>query len=527
MVKVSDVAVRGIVTPTGTVEPGSAVAPAVRIANDGNSAADFEVFVVMLNPLGDEAYCETLPVSSLAPGADTVLTSFPECRFDLLGRWTASCRVWSAPDMRPENDSLSSGFGVAPTQSAPWADKRPMPASPSGKAVKDGGWLAADRGTGLLYAAKGNKSADFYVYDPARDSWTDAAAIPDGRELKKPGKGAAGCATGTGTLYATKGNNTQGFYRYDATRDSWHQLADVPLGGSNKKVKGGTDLVFADGSVYLLKGYKNEFWRYDPAVDSWSSLAAAPADKYDKGSWVALGPEPVLYCHQAKYHGFYCYDIATQSWGSALSGMPFINRAGKSKKSKDGGSAALLGSHLYTLKGGNTQEFWRYDPVLDSWDELDTMPQMGTTGKKKKVKAGADLAACGDLLLYALKGGGVNELWRYVPGTLDAIRHTPDARAGVASGVIRDTSGVMRISPNPLRAGFATVRWDMTELSDNSDRVPRLAVYDAAGRALGYWPLPVGSTSFPLDLSSLPAGVYTLRLTSGASAVARKFVIQR
>jgi len=42
----------------------------------------------------------------------------------------------------------------------------------------------------------------------------------------------------------TKGNNTQGFWKYYADGDSWEQIADVPLGNSNKKVKGGTDMVY-------------------------------------------------------------------------------------------------------------------------------------------------------------------------------------------------------------------------------------------------------------------------------------------
>jgi len=42
-----------------------------------------------------------------------------------------------------------------------WVERPSMPATPSGKAVKDGGWLSFDPGSNLIYGAKGNKSADF------------------------------------------------------------------------------------------------------------------------------------------------------------------------------------------------------------------------------------------------------------------------------------------------------------------------------------------------------------------------------
>ncbi|MEO0077538.1 MAG: hypothetical protein ABIK86_00860, partial [candidate division WOR-3 bacterium] len=148
-------------------------------------------------------------------------------------------------------------------QTRGWRERASVPDRPAGKSVKDGGWLAYDQGSRLVYAAKGNKTSDFYCYNLNSNSWQQLALIPDGREGKKPGKGAVGCADGNGVVYATKGNNSQGFYKYVTSKDSWFQLADIPLGISNKKVRGGTDMAYVDGDpdhVYLLKGHRNEFW---------------------------------------------------------------------------------------------------------------------------------------------------------------------------------------------------------------------------------------------------------------------------
>ncbi|MEO0078910.1 MAG: hypothetical protein ABIK86_07945, partial [candidate division WOR-3 bacterium] len=173
----------------------------------------------------------------------------------------------------------------------------PMPSTPSGKEIKDGGWVVYDASTEKVYAAKGNKVSDFYVFEPGSEVWTPKTVIPTGREGKVPSKGAVGCADGQGHIYATKGNNTLGFYKYVIATDSWFQKADIPLGTTNKKVKGGTDLAYAEsndtGYVYLLKGYRNEFWRYNVARDSWELRSSPPTGtKYDKGSWLVAGQGP-------------------------------------------------------------------------------------------------------------------------------------------------------------------------------------------------------------------------------------------
>jgi len=306
-----------------------------------------------------------------------------------------------------------------------WEDKVPMPLS-GGQAVKDGGWLDYNSGNGLVYAAKGNKTYEFYAYSPGSNEWTQPYPnglnlIPSGTEGKPPSKGCRGVCDGDNCVYMTKGNNTVGFWRYSVSDDTWVQLRDVPLGTKNKKVKGGTDMAYVHGDVdyvYLLKGYKNEFYRYKVSSDSWQSLPSPPAPitKYNNGSWLVSDGGSRLYAHQASYHTLYAYDVNSGTWGSILPGMPFVGRTGRIKKSKDGGSATWFAGAVFALKGGNSQEFWKYAPATDSWKELDTLPQVGSSGRKKRVKNGGDVT-CADNSFYALKGNNTRELWRYKPDT--------------------------------------------------------------------------------------------------------------
>ena len=545
-----DVAVTTITAPVGSLDTGANVTPAAVVRNNGSFAATFGAWF-FIDSAGTRIYSSTRTVTALAPGTPTPVT------FDLLpkphavGSYATRCSVYLAGDATPSNDVMDGTFRfvTAPPTPPGWHPKPPMPAGV--KPVKDGGWIAWSECTEKVYAARGNKQSDLFSYNPIDSVWVKKSDWPLGIEAKPPSKGAAATPLGYPPmcdLYATKGNSTQGFWKYTTTTDSWKPLAQVPLGFTNKKVKGGTDLVTVPDSlnfpqyVYLLKGYKNEFWKYDISKDSWTAMPNAPVgssgkDKYDKGSWLALVEDaagtmwqPVIYCHKAKYHELFKYDVLKDSWVGQLTGMPFIGMMGKSKKSKDGGSATYYAGYIYALKGGNTQEFWRYNVAKDSWEEKDTVPLVGQgSTKKKKVKAGGDICLkvpTGKAVpvdLPALKGNGTNEFWMYNTGEVLFAAATPDARQGVMATTVGSRHQSLVISPNPLAAGFAQLSYSLPGAGAAS-----LYVYDVTGRAVvARSLLATRSGSTNLDLRNLSAGVYLVKLSAGDFISTHKLVVQK
>ncbi len=408
-----------------------------------------------------------------------------------------------------------------------WTEMTKMLLVPSTKYIKDGGWMAYNSGNGRIYAAKGNKTQDFYAYFVAGDSWHQQALWPDGIEAKKPGKGAAGCCDGNGIAFATKGNNKQGFWAYYVDGDSWRQKKDVPLGVSNKKVKGGTGIVWAvkggTGDPYLLKGYKNEFYRYHSDGDSWQTLPPAPIGsnvKWDKGSWLAYDGADKIYAFKAKYHEFYRYHLDGDSWSAALAPMP-VAGSGGSKKAKDGSCGAFKGGKVYALKGGNTQEFWCYTVATNTWAELDTIPKFGSTGKKKKVKAGASIVAV-DQVLYATKGNKCNELWKYKPAASFGGEPMP-SREGVMAERLAIGDWRLAIAPNPIVSGYAALHYSLPKAGPAT-----LRIFDVAGRSVLTQTLIAGrSGSVGLDLRHLSTGVYLAKLAADDFSTTQKLVLQR
>jgi hypothetical protein len=79
----------------------------------------------------------------------------------------------------------------------------------------------------------------------------------------------------------------------------------------------------------------------------------------------------------------------------------------------------------------------------------------------------------------------------------------------------------MTIAPNPLASGFVTVRFSSPLRSPAT-----LAIYNAAGR-LVHSSFGIRTSSFRLDLRSIPAGVYVVKLTSEGYTSSQKLVVQR
>jgi hypothetical protein len=519
-----DVQPTAILQPVGNLDSGAVISPQVRVRNNGSYSASFSVRVQIGSTYNEQQQMELTP-------NEERLVIFPDWQAVVPGTFSVRCTTLLTGDMIPANDLLMATVRVlgGGQVSGIWREKHSLPPLPSAKAVNDGGWLAFDPSSGLIYAVKGNNTPDFYCYYPVGDSWRILTSIPAGNENKPPNKGCVGVAADGHGIYMTKGNNTQGFWKYHIDGDSWTQLEDVPLGASSKKVKGGTDMVYAvvndTGYVYLLKGYKTEFYRYNTVTKQWETLPDAPAGakpKWDKGSWLVYDGENTLYAHKAKYHELWTFNLITGQWSNfPLTGMPITSqKTTKSKKSKDGGCATYYDGAIYALKGNNTCEFWCYFVNGDSWKELDTIPSYGSTGKKKRVKAGGDIVATGASKFFAFKGNKTLEFWQYDAAMLATL---PPVRQGVmAENVLVSKLGIT-VTPNPLTSGLATLRYCLPQAGP-----VRLVIYDVTGRGVVHRTFVADrSGAATLDLRQLASGVYLVKLEAKGYSTTHKLILER
>ena len=441
-------------------------------------------------------------------------------------------------------DYLTIKYGALTEPVTGWGESESLPAGSRRAGVNKGAWLALCANSGVIYAAKGYKSTDFFKYSPLSNSWSAMRSIPgdEAGSLKLPSKGCVGASDGGAYVYMTKGNNTSGFWRYDVNRDSWTRKANVPLGSDGRKVKGGTDIVSVRRGtppndttwMYLLKGYGTGFYRYNTLSNQWdSTLASAPAGggraKYDQGSFLVYDGNNAIYAHQAKYndgtsHYMFRYDLASGTWSGALRGMPLAGREGgkegRKKKSADGAAGAWYAGGIYALKGGGTQGFFRYSPGTDSWTQLDTVPRYGTSHKKRGVKSGGDIVSYGGGVFYALKGNKTNELWRFVTDVGPLSPSVQTGSPGPMPGQLEECA----IATNTVVSGFATLH-----LGVSRSGPAVLRVFDVMGRCVGTWrasPRP-GTDAVELDLRNLSAGVYAIRLETQGLVTTHRIVVVR
>ncbi|MEO0079344.1 MAG: hypothetical protein ABIK44_01525 [candidate division WOR-3 bacterium] len=494
-----DIDCRRIVAPLGNIA-NDPVRPQAWVRNLGSTAETFTVnFRIMWQSV--VVYEDSQTVSGLGVDEST-LVSF--------ATWVPSpdtylcrCSTALAGDMIESNNWQQARCVVELVVGEPgWHEIKPVPAGASGRQVKDGADLTILPGSPFVYLLKGNKSLEFFRYSIERDSWTTLHEIPLGTEEKKVGKGGALTNDGARFIYATKGNNSLGFYRYDIAGDSWAQLTDVPLGPSGKKVKGGTKMVYITrhdtGYCYLLKGYKNEFWRFNTITRTWDSLRSAPVgtqsrgEKYGDGSFIVYDQNSTIYAVKAKYNELYAYDVPGDSWHSrALAPFPLVGRSGRSKKVKSGAGGVFYHDSLFCLKGWNTQEFWAYSIVGNTWRELDTIPAYGSTHKKKNVKGGGAIALGGPGVFYVTKGNKTYEFWRY--------RIPPSG-----PGIEQDRPQATRPLPIPT-----VVRGVINLPAAFGASGRRFALIDATGRKV--LELVPGAN----DVSRLSPGVYFFVRTEG------------
>jgi len=512
-----DAAVTAIIAPERDVRRGTTLKPRVRIANYGDWPGIIDLrFVIYYagNPVYDQT--EQVEINPLTEVDHEFATSWTA---ELTGSYQAVAMLALAHDQNHHNDTARLNFSVYNLYPAGWKEV----ANVLGL-VKDGGFVVKDPDGGKLYAARGYKTGDFYAYDIDANAWTALPAAP-----AIIGKGGNGCY-GNGYVYVMHGQNTAKFSRFNIAANSWEALPDIPPWTSGKNPKGGGDLAYAevDGVpyVYVLKGYKQDFGRYNLVTGTWEELGQAPAGakpKWDKGSWLTYDGVNTLYAHKAKYSELWTFALDSSKWSSAaLPGIPYPStRTGKNKKPKDGSDGVYYNGFLYALKGGNTCEFWKYDISGGTgWTELDLIPEVGTTGKKKRVKNGGSLASNGDGAFFALKGGKTMEFWRYFEEP--TVFASAPERSGVMGQTVTPVRFGFSVAPNPVVKGYGMLSYSVPQAGE-----AKVKVFDVTGRTVAEFGFVAqGTGTKSLDLRNLSAGIYLVKFEAAGRSASQKLIVQ-
>ncbi|MBN2538106.1 T9SS type A sorting domain-containing protein [candidate division WOR-3 bacterium] len=526
----NDVGPGDILAPARGVLAHALVTPRLEVVNLGLLAqGDIQVFLA-IDSAGTIVYSESRVVAGLEPGQIELLV-FPGWQAGGASEYRFVAWTVLVGDEHAGNDTLARTLPCL-TWEPGW-----QPVVSLSRGVSYGGWIFVTP-DGRLFAGRSDDVYSLDPLDPEADSWDRHEELPSGSF----GRGAALVSDGDRHAYATHGNNTLRFWLFDFRADTWSLLPEVPVATKRRKVKGGTDAEFVTvddtGYVYLLKGYKTEFYRFNTVARRWDTLASAPVgvkEKWDKGSWIVHDGDRSIYAHKAKYydklmpepafrHEMWRYDIPGDSWHSTgLPGMPLWGLQHgriKKKKSGKGGCAAWHEGSIYALKGGNTQQFWRYDVSANEWTEIDTVPSDRST-RKRRVNKGGSMVSWGNGVFFALKGNKTTEVWRYrVPEASGSGSRRPGSQGSAGVG---QAGGTVAIRLVPAANDRTELRYSLPGPGPAT-----VAVYDATGRAVLRREARLQRQgTLVLDTPRLASGVYLVQLEADAGTGTAKLVIRR
>jgi N-acetylneuraminic acid mutarotase len=227
------------------------------------------------------------------------------------------------------------------------------------------------------YIVSGNSDSgvrdNFYQYNPATNSWTELTPFPGG---------ARGYAIGdiwNGKAYFGFGDDgtsrLNDLWVFDPSNMSWTELASCPCAERAHPA-----MIAHNGKVFVglgssSSGNMNDWWEYDIALNTWSQKDDLPS--LSRHHPYQFGIDDYVYTGfghgNSIFNDWFRYDIAGETW-TQVATLPAEGRVAGTQFSYNGLGYVLSG-HGDNHRSMNTGEFWAYDPVTDTWDELPPHPE--------------------------------------------------------------------------------------------------------------------------------------------------------
>lgn len=264
----------------------------------------------------------------------------PTSRAELAGAALAG-RIYIAGGLTTLSDALSAVEVYDPASDS-WSTAAPLPdalhhltlAAAGGKLYAIGGYPAN--------AGPWVASASVTEYNPSTDMWTSRAFLPQPRA-------AHAAVTLNGRIYVfggvVNGQISNSVAVYDPASDTWSAGAPMPTAREHLAAAAVGDTIYVAGGRTSMAGHANTdaFEAYTPATDTWTTIPRLPTARSGLGAttldgkvYVIGGEIPGVYAHNERY------DPVTRQWAP----MAFMPTA------RHGVAVVAADGRIYAIGGG-------------------------------------------------------------------------------------------------------------------------------------------------------------------------------
>jgi len=342
---------------------------------------------------------------------------------------------------------------------------------------------------------------DFWEWDQSTNSWTQKADF-GGTERA----GAVGFSIGTKGYFATGVGGTSVYvdlWEYDPGSNLWTQKTSLP---STFRYCATAFTFGTKGYICLgtfgLGVYWNDLWEYDQSTDAWTQKAnfAGLARSLAMGftvngkAYIGTGDMGSI----LPVRDFWEYNPSIDSWTQVADFPGGIRKAGISFSIDSMGYAgAGHGSFGADQVQKQRSDFWKYNPVTNSWTALNNIPVPRfeaisfSIGQKGYFGTGID------------SSGYCKDLWEFDPYTVSIDELMVD--------------NAVLISPNPF-----TTETQIT--FSQTQRNSIITVTDILGREVRR--INFNGKQWKLKRGTLKKGMYIVQVNDGKHIYASKLIIQ-
>jgi len=416
------------------------------------------------------------------------------------------------------SDSSSRPLTNVSAAAATWQTGAPIPTPTYGL----GGAFVG----GKFYAVSGFANTRVGVYDPANNTWSTVASLPQLLQY-------FGITVLDGKIYVA-GGDTGGsgdratLYRFDPALNTWTNLAPMPAGA-----RYGLRAAALNGKIYAVGGYSisaasylTRVEVYDPANNTWATGTALPSARY----------APMIGAINGKLYVAGGGDAG----GSMTNGLVF-NPASNIWTSiaapiVAGYESVVLGGKLYGVAVGSSQTLLQmYDPVANNWST--NFPAAFTT--RHDIGTAADEASGKIFAVGGYNGGYISALETISLGAPEVIWSSGSPAVagingtGLATGLALGTSTITATasfaSTNTLLSvvGPPSISMQPTNATAGGGGTVTLSVTASGGGLTYQWFFngtnaisgANGSTLTLSNLNASAAGAYSVVVSNAVSSV--------